>query len=178
MTSRDLLRLSLALVGGCGGCGEEPRAVVDAGAPVDAAASAAPAPSGWAWQRAADGDAVALMRLAEEEGASRLLDEARRGTAVALDALALAPDAVRVLPELATLAAERAERRDEVLRACLAIAERRPVDAEAVDGAVVAEASKAFQKMADDAALAASSRALARSTARALQRASGAEPAD
>jgi hypothetical protein len=167
----------LLLLGGCDSCADPPRATVDAGPSVDAAPPPPDLPTGWAWERAAAGDPIARLRLGEELGAAELLALARGDQAkaeVALAALADAPDAPRLLAEIARAAHRHATRRDGLLRACLKIAERRPTETEVT--APREDAAKALRAIADDAALPSPSRNLALSALRALQRASGAEP--
>jgi hypothetical protein len=131
------------------------------------------------WDAAADGDTLALRRLAELHGALDLLAVVRSSSArapTALRALAHAEDAELSLAALAKLARQAPPRRSKMLEAILEIVSQRPQPTEALAPEAVSGCVVELDALSRDQQVARADRALAVSALRALAEAGKVDP--
>jgi len=168
------LLLALPACDGCEAPARPVATVTSAASVAEAAPSSAPAPasSQGPWARAAEGDELALARLADLHSAERLAELAAGGSQaeVALAALVYAADAQLAVDELAALASDEA-RGERALRVLLAIASRRPAQTEPLDPDSLRRCIDRLDALSRDPAVPRQRRALAVSVLRRYARA-------
>jgi hypothetical protein len=143
--------------------------VTSAGVAPDASEVARAGP----WDRAGEGDDLAIRRLAEMHPAPALYQVVRGDAAraeVALRALAHADDAELALGDVAEMAL-RGERRHAALEVVLRVVSRRPSGSERLDPPSLERCIVALAALSRDEGVAQAERAIAVSALRALARA-------